>query len=124
MMIVVAAIALLFLLFELGWLPVSIKRSSTFVGSMGRRCEASFTSTTGKLFRVLRFRESRSYSFCLTARVQQGEMAVQILDRQRIPVLTLTPASPNGVFAARAGEKYYLVIRFQNASGSYQLDWS
>lgn len=114
-------------LYLAGFLPVSVKRAKTFIGNMGAgrsRCEASFTECTGRIHRVIRFRESRSYSFRLDSRIQSGSITVTLADRNRCPLMILDAGSPSGVLPVQSGQMYFLSIRFQNASGDYHLDWT
>ena len=87
-------------------------------------CEASFTECDGDIHRILRFSESRTYSFRLNGHCRKGAVTVQILDSRRIPVLVLDKQHPFGNLSAAAHQRYYLYIRFSNASGDCQLDWS
>ena len=126
-MTTIAVIVLFFyMLYRLGCLPVSIKRAAVYVGSGSwrNRCiGASFTACSGRIQRVVRFPEGRSYSFRLSGHVQQGGVRVRLLDGHRVPVLELTPASPSGIVRIPPKKPYYLQILFENASGDYQLQW-
>lgn len=119
--------AALALLYWFGCLPVSMKRAATYLGSggWGSSCVgASFTACTGKIHRILRFRESRSYSFRLTGHIQQGTVTAEILTPNRQQVLLLTSDNPSGILHVQKGQRYLLFIHFQHASGDYQLDWT
>lgn len=126
-MVTIAVILLLFyLLYRLGYLTLTMKRAAVYVGSgswKGHYLGASFTSCSGKIQRMVRFPEGRSYSFRLSGHVQQGSVRVQLLDGQRIPVLELTAASPSGIVSIAAKKPYCLQILFEHASGDYQLEW-
>lgn len=126
MLIVLLILILFYILYTLGYLPVSTKRAVMFVGSMGfgkPECHASFTSCTGHIHRCVRFQESRSYSFRFLPQLSAGQVTVQLLDSHRKPMLTLTETYPTGVIPAEKRKQYFLYVRFQNASGSYQIDW-
>lgn len=126
-MVTISAMMLFFyLLYRLGWLPVCVKRAAVFMGcgSWKKRCiGASFTACSGKILRVIRFSEGRSYSFRLSGHVQQGSVRVRLLEGRGVPVLELTPASPSGLVSLAQGKPYRLQILFENASGDYQLEW-
>lgn len=125
MVTVVLILFLFLLLYRLGFLTVSLKRAVVFVGSgsWGSRCVgASFTGCGGRIQRVVRFSEGRSYSFRLSGHIQQGSVAVRLLDGKR-PVLELGASRPSGVVSLEAGKGYTLYILFENASGDYQLEW-
>ena len=127
MFYVFLALGAIYVLYLLGYFPVSVKRSLTYVGTggWGSQCVgASFTACSGSIRWVLRFRESRSYSFRLSGHLQQGAVTVQILDSRRCPVMTLTADQPDGILSIQKGARYFLIIRFQSASGDYQLEWS
>lgn len=118
---------LFYLLYIKGFLPVSSKRARSFIGTMGfggSHCEASFTECHGDIHRVLRFQESRTYSFRLGGHCKKGAVTVQILDSQRIPALVLDMQHPFGNLSANTHQRYYLYVRFTDATGDYQLDWS
>lgn len=126
MLIVFLILILFYILYILGYLTVSTKRAVMFVGSMGfgkPECHASFTSCTGHIHRCVRFQESRSYSFRFLPQLSAGQVTVQLLDSHRKPMLTLTETAPTGVIPAEKRKQYFLYVRFQNASGSYQIDW-
>ena len=126
-MATIAAIVLFFiLLYRLGYLTVSVKRAAVYVGSGSWRSRcvgASFTGCSGKLHRIVRFPEGRSYSFQLSGHVQQGSVRVRLLDRHKLPALELTAAHPSGIVNVAPGKAYYLYILFEDASGDFQLEW-
>lgn len=127
MFLILVLILIFAALYFAGFLPVSAKSAKTFIGSMGAgrsHCEASFTECSGSIHRVIRFRESRSYSFRLDARIQSGSVTVTLSDRDRLPLMILDGSNPSGVLPLQAGRMYFLNIRFQRASGDYRLDWT
>lgn len=113
-------IAFFYIIYSVGWIPVRFVRARMY---LAHGQGASFTACTGSIRRVLRFRESRSYSFHLDGRVQQGSVTVRILSSGQ-PLLTLDAGSPDGVLTAQKGKRYTLQITFRNASGDYHLDWT
>lgn len=123
--IVIAAAALLAALYYAGVLPVQQKRALSYIGtgSFQKRCfGASFTGCTGKIRRVLRVNESRSYSFRLSGHVQEGTVRAAV-QKGSDPLLTLTADNPTATVFLEKGTVYRLEIRFQSASGDYQLEW-
>ena len=126
-MILAAAVCLLLLfLYWRGMVPISVKYARMYLGtgSWGSQCVgASFTDCHGSVRRILRLRESRSYSFQLTGHISCGTVAVQIYEGKTC-VLTLTADQPSGILSGKGGQGYTVVVRFQNASGDYQLAWS
>ena len=123
--IVIAAAALLAALYYAGVLPVQQKRALSYIGtgSFQKRCfGASFTGCTGWIRRTLRVKESRSYSFRLSGHVQEGTVRA-VLQKGSEPLLTLTADNPTATVSLEKGTFYRLEVRFQSASGDYQLEW-
>lgn len=110
-------------LYASGLLSVSAKRAAVFVGSLKNGGSMTFTRCTGSIHRVIRFRESRSYSFHLDTRLRRGEVTVQVTDLHRVPLMTLTPAAPTAQLPAGKGRAYLLFVRFRDADGDLNLDW-
>ena len=113
---------LLLLLYGNGYLVLQSKRAVMYIGSK-RGKKAKFSSCTGYTKRVVKFKESREYHFCLTTELSAGEVTVELLERKGQPVLCLDSYVSEGNFSADAEKKYHLVIRFESASGSYEIDW-
>lgn len=124
-LIAAALIALFAGLFFLGLLPVSAKRAAMFVGGGVRSgsTKAVFTRCTGRIIRVIRFRESRSYGFRFSPQLRSGALTARILGGGGNPLLTLDAGNTTGILSARRGGLYILVLRFENATGEYHLDW-
>lgn len=117
---------LLYVLYDRGYLPVKSMRAIHFIGNMGagtNRASAAFGSATGQIRRVLRFKESKPYEFIFKGKISKGTVQVCVLESNKIPELVLDNDCPSGIVHAVKGQKYYLVIRFQNATGEYTLTW-
>ena len=117
---------LLYVLYERGYLPVKSMRSIHFIGNMGagtNKASAAFGSATGQIRRVLRFKESKSYEFTFKGKISKGTVQAYVLESNKIPELILDDDCPSGIVHAVKGQRYYLVIRFQNAAGEYTLSW-
>ena len=67
-------------------------------------------------------KESRSYSFRLSGHVQQGSVRA-VLTANGVSVLTLSGECPTATVFLQRGKFYRLSLRFQSASGDYQLEW-
>ena len=118
---------LLYVLYERGYLPVKSMSSIHFIGNMGagtNKASATFDSANGQIRRVLRFKENKPYEFTFTSKITKGSVQAYILDFNKIPELELDNECPGGTVNALKGQKYYLVIRFQNATGEYSLTWN
>lgn len=117
---------LLYVLYDRGYLPVKSMSAIHFIGNMGagtNKASAVFGSATGQIRRVLRFKESKPYEFTFKGKISKGTMQAYVLDGHKIPKLVLDSECSSGIVHAVKGQRYYLVIRFQNASGKYTLTW-
>ncbi len=130
-MIRIAIVILLFAalfptLYEMQLLTFRTTRAVLFAGSFCRKqlCRAKFSSCSGKIRRRLRFSESRSYRFELTAPLEKGSIEICVLDPSKMPVLTLTPENPRAEMQADPSARYTLMITFQSASGELELTWN
>lgn len=124
--ILIALGVLLYVLYDRGYLPVKSMSAIHFIGNMGvgtNQASASFGSATGQVKRVLRFKESRPYEFTFKRKISKGTVQACVLESDKIPELVLNNECPSGIVHAVKGQRYYLVIRFQNASGEYILTW-
>ena len=114
-----------YLLYSNGYMVVSKKRALMFVGSIRglRNCKATFTSCNGHMRRVVRFRESRVYAFTLHTELTAGEMTMELLDSDKKVIMELNSEKQMGSVDINCKKRYYLVFRFQTASGSYEFQW-
>lgn len=82
---------LFYILYMQGLMVINTKQAVMFMGSIRGRsnCKARFTMCSGSMKRVIRFEDSRTYNFSLKHELQNGEMAVKILDSSKQPVITL-----------------------------------
>lgn len=117
---------LLYVLYDRGYLPVKSMSAVHFIGSMGagtNKASAAFGSATGQVARVLRFKENKPFEFIFKGKITKGSVQAYVLESNKIPDLVLDNDCPSGVVHAVKGQRYYLVIRFQNATGEYTLTW-
>jgi len=118
---------LLYVLYDRGYLPVKSMSAIHFIGNMGtgtNKASATFGSATGQIRRVLRFKESKPYEFTFKGKISKGTVEACVLESNKIPELVLNDECPSGTIHAVKGQRYYLVIRFQNAAGEYTLTWN
>lgn len=73
--------------------------------------------------RVFKFEESKQYQFTFDADLSKGNVSVELLDASKKRVMFLKE-NRCGEVSVEAGKRYYLMIRFESATGNYQLDWS
>ncbi|MBE5876183.1 MAG: hypothetical protein E7290_04790 [Lachnospiraceae bacterium] len=117
---------LFYVLYIYGYMVINAKRAVKFIGSIRGydSCKASFTSCDGYMKRVMRFEANKTYRFKLQTELTRGTMSVEILDSHKQKLLELNSAKPSDSIDVYKGERYYLVVRFQSASGKYELMWN
>ena len=113
---------IMYLLYINGYMVMNNKKALTFIGSQ-RGNKASFTSCNGWMKRVVKFSESRNYAFDLDVKLSKGDMQVELLDEKKQPIMRLDGNNPKAVIEVVAGGRYYLVYRFNKASGNYLLKY-
>ena len=113
---------IMYLLYINGYMVFNNKKALTFIGSQ-RGNKASFTSCNGWMKRVVKFSESRNYAFDLDVKLSKGDMQVELLDGKKQPIMRLDGNNPKAVIEIDANKRYYLVYRFNKASGSYELKY-
>ena len=120
LLLVPAAAAGMWLLYQNGLMVVNSKRAVSFVGSdRGRR--ASFTACTGTIRRIVRFPQSKNLRMVFSPVLTKGSVAVELLDDRKQPLLRLDETCPTGSISVKKGQRYYLVFHFQSATGEYSL---
>ncbi|MBE6878890.1 MAG: hypothetical protein E7488_06990 [Ruminococcaceae bacterium] len=114
-----------YLLYTNGYITIQNKKALMFVGKHGfmdKRCSAKFSSCTGRIKKIIIFKENRPYRFNLNCTLEKGEIKVTVRNTQKQDILVLTPEKPDGVINPDIG-KYYLEIEIYKAYGSYELTW-
>lgn len=115
----------MYVLYINGYMIVNAKRAVTFIGSIrGRgKCGASFHSCSGYMKRIMRFKESRVYHFELEVNLVSGEMVVEVLDREKKPVMRLDGNAPSAELEVDRKKRYTLIFRFKSATGDFKMRW-
>ena len=72
--------------------------------------------------RVIRFKESREYEFSFETELEKGEVSLELWKGNKDKILSLTDRGTQTV-SVESKERYYLVLRFMSATGSYRVDW-
>ncbi len=116
-------ILILYYLYRNGFLFLNNKRALTFIAS-DRGKAAKFSSCTGSLKRVLFFHESRSYHFTFSCELSKGQMSVELQDEAKQPLFCLSGPLDCANLTLEKGRRYYIVYRFQSATGKYRIDWN
>lgn len=112
---------LAYFLYINGYMVVASKRALMFFGSK-RGKKAVFSSCTGYIKRVVRFKESKLYHVDFRLELEKGEVMLELLDAKKQLVLALSGSAISEI-EVESGQKYYMVIRFKSASGSYEISW-
>ena len=120
LLLIPAAAAGMWLMYQNGLMVLSSKRALSFVGSdRGRR--ASFTACTGTVRRILRFSESKTLRVVFSPVLTKGSVTMELLNSQKQPLLLLDETHPTGSISVEKGQRYHLVFHFQSATGEYSL---
>ena len=114
--------AVMYLLYINGWMVVSSKSAVSFVGSRGGKA-ASFSGCNGSIRRIVRFSESRTYTFSLDSALTMGSVTAALLDPDKQEILCLSANQPSMAVEIQAKKRYTLVLRFRTATGRYGLRW-
>lgn len=112
-----------YLLYGRGLTATKNIRALLFVFRPGKASDCfTLDACTGWVRHRVRFREGRTCAFTLDARLTRGDVECLLLDRDKRPLLKLTPQSPAGEARLEAG-RYFLRWAFQKASGTCALRW-
>jgi hypothetical protein len=98
------------------------KRAVSYIGAL-RGKKATFTSCTGQIRRIVRFRESRPYQLNFDCQLSSGEMSVELLDSDRKRMFLLKNGQKQVTVVLEKGKRYVLIFHFERATGSYSLEW-
>ncbi|MBR2896031.1 MAG: hypothetical protein IKC03_10315 [Oscillospiraceae bacterium] len=112
----------LYLQYRNGYIHTQAKRAVMYIGSVGDK-NARFISCTGYTKRVVKFRESGTICFTFQPNVSAGAVTVELLNEQKQSILNLSDTRRIADIQVEAKKRYYLVIHFQSATGSYRLEW-
>ena len=73
--------------------------------------------------RVIRFKENREYEFHFETELEKGEVSIELWDNKQEKVLSMTNKGSQAVAVERK-KRYYLILRFESATGSYNIEWN
>lgn len=104
-----------------GYMVVSSKRSLMFLGSK-RGKKAMFSSCTGYIKRVVKFKENKLYHVDFRLELEKGEVTLELLDTRKQVILSLN-GSEGAKIEVERGKRYYMILRFKSATGSYEVSW-
>ena len=104
-----------------GLLTIHTHAAFMYVGNIK---QARFSKCNGTFKRVIRFKEAKSYRFELSQELTQGSISAEVLDSRKEVVLSLDGKNHTGNIYPQEKARYYLVVKIENASGKYSLDWT
>ena len=110
-----------YLLYINGYMVISSKHAFMFLGSE-RGKKAMFSSCTGYIKRVIKFKESKVYHVNFGLELEKGEVTLELLDTKKQLILLLN-GNETSEIEVKQGQRYYMVLRFKSATGSYEVMW-
>ena len=124
-LILVLLPVIFYVLYINGYMVLGSKSAKIFVGkNRGTNAYWSqFGECNGELKKVARFRKSKEYKFHLDVGLAAGTVSVELLDKDKNVIMKLTPENPDASFTVDKKLRYYMVYKFENATGSYELTW-
>lgn len=93
-------------LYNMGYMVINSKSAVSYVGSM-KGNGATFTSCSGYIKRIVRFKEDKTYTFILDAELTKGDMSVELLDSAKQKIMCLNRFNPSAVIDVAKNKKYY-----------------
>lgn len=119
-LLIIILVGVFVFLYNQGYMVLNSKSAVSFVGS-ARGNSARFTSCSGYMKRIVRFKADGTYTFILDAELSKGDMSVELLDSAKHKVMKLNCANRSASVTVEKKKKYCLVINFQSATGRYAL---
>ncbi len=125
LLILVLLPVIYYVLYINGYMMSGSKSARVFVGK-NRGTNAfwtQFVECSGTMKKVAKFRKSKEYKFHLNASLADGTVSVELLNKEKQVVMCITPEIPDGTITVDKKQRYYMVYKFENASGAYELTW-
>ena len=110
----------LYVLYESGIIAFQSKRALLFTASI-HGMKAKFGSCTGKITRVVRFKEKREYTIRFEKSLEKGSVLLSLTDRDGHAPID-SGEEENYTFSPEPGKRYKLCVRIEKASGSYKIE--
>ena len=104
-----------------GYMVITSKRAFMFLGSK-RGKKAMFSSRTGYIKRVVKFKESKVYHVDFNVELEKGEVTLELLDVKKQLILSINDSETSEI-EVKKGQRYYMLLRFKSATGSYEVTW-
>ncbi|MBP3377120.1 MAG: hypothetical protein J6L96_00070 [Clostridia bacterium] len=116
----VVMLGIFILLYYQGNMVFKSIRAVTFIGST-KRNSARFSSCSGYIKRVIKFKEDGIYTFTLDAELSKGDMSIELTDSSNKKIMQLDCSNRSASITAEKKKKYYLTVNFSAATGWYAL---
>lgn len=115
-----------YLLYINGLLMLSAKIAVIFVGYIRKNGEAAlqFAGCNGQVKRVLRFHKAGNYEFVYRSEISEGAVTLQILDEKKRELISCMGMNYAAKLEAEEKKRYYMVFRFNNATGKCSVMWN
>ena len=110
----------LYLLYESGIIALQSKRAMLFTASMNGM-KAKFSSCTGKITRIVRFKEKREYTVRFEKNAEKGAVQLILTDREGHALID-SGEEESYTLSPEPGKRYTLCIRMEKASGRYKIE--
>lgn len=118
-------VGLIYLLYLAG-LPITPFQTKLYhyqtKGVFKDELRGSCSACTGYTKKILRLKKER-YIFRLESSFRKGLMFAQVLDADKKELFRLDTEHRVQEHSFVSGERYYLILKFQKASGRYCLNW-
>ena len=118
--LVVVMLGIFMFLYSQGYMVFKSISAVTFVGST-KGNSASFSSCSGYMKRVIKFKEDGTYTFVLDAELSKGDMSIELIDSTKQKIMQLNCSNRSASITVEKTKKYYLIINFRSATGRYAL---
>ena len=116
----VVMLGIFMFLYSQGYMVFKSISAVTFVGST-KGNSASFSSCSGYMKRVIKFKEDGTYTFVLDAELSKGDMSIELIDSTKLKIMQLNCSNRSASITVEKMKKYYLIINFRSATGRYAL---
>lgn len=107
-------------LYRQGYMVSKSVSAVAFIGTT-KGNSARFTSCSGYMKRIIKFKADGTYNFILDVELCKGDMSVELYDSTKQKIMQLNCSNRSASVTVEKKKKYYLVINFRSATGRYVL---
>lgn len=117
-------IVLFYYLYINGHMDINCKSATIFIGQKYKNKRiTSVNSCNGYIKFVLKFKESRTYSFENEIQLIQGAINIEILDKNKNVILSVNNENTTKTLMIDKSKRYYMKINYVRATGKHVLRW-